>query len=272
MSDFAGDRVFNGPVPKLYETYLVPLIFEPYAIDLSERVAARPVRRVLEIAAGTGVVTRRLAARLPESVSIVATDLNQPMLDQAAAVGTSRPVTWQQADVMELPFPDGSFDAVICQFGVMFFPDKAKAFAEMRRVLEPGGRLLFNAWDRIDENHFADEVTNALAKHFPYDPPRFMARTPHGYHDVANMRRDLASGGFAQAPSIETLTYRSRTASPRNPAIAYCQGTSLRGEIEDRDPAGIEPATRAAEEALASRFGPGPIEGRIQAHVVTIAR
>jgi ubiquinone/menaquinone biosynthesis C-methylase UbiE len=272
MSDFAADRVFSGPVPKLYETYLVPLIFQPYAIDLSERVAARPVRRVLEIAAGTGVVTRRLAARLPASASIVATDLNQPMLDQAAAVGTVRPVTWQQADVMALPFPDESFDAVVCQFGIMFFPDKARAFAEMHRVLEPGGRLVFNAWDRIEENHFADEVTNGLARYFPYDPPRFMARTPHGYHDVASIRRDLAAGGFMQAAGIETLTLRSRTALPRNPAIAYCQGTSLRGEIEARDPAGVEPATRAAEAALAARFGPGPIEGQIQAHIVTVAR
>jgi SAM-dependent methyltransferase len=194
------------------------------------------------------------------------------MLDRAAAVGTSRPVTWQQADAMALPFPDASFDAVVCQFGVMFFPDKVKAFAEMLRVLEPRGRLVFNSWDRIDENHFADEVTNALAKLFPYDPPRFMARTPHGYHDVVGIRHDLAAGGFMQTPGIEMLTLRSRTASPRNPAIAYCQGTSLRGEIEARDPAGIESATRAAENALAARFGAGPIDGQIQAHVVTIAR
>src|SRR5690349_17469420 len=121
------DKVFAGSIPKLYDTYLVPLIFEPYAADLAKRLASKAVTRVLEIAAGTGVVTRALAGSLTDKVSIVATDLNQAMLDQAAAVGTKRPVEWRQADAMQLPFPDGSFDAVVCQFGVMFFPDKPKA-------------------------------------------------------------------------------------------------------------------------------------------------
>lgn len=138
MSNPNGDKLFSGSIPKLYETYLVPLIFEPYAADLANRLAARPMTRLLEIAAGTGVVTRALTSVLPENVSIVATDLNQSMLDQAAAVGTRRPVEWQQADAMQLPFPDSSFDAVVCQFGAMFFPEKSKAFAEARRVLRPG--------------------------------------------------------------------------------------------------------------------------------------
>src|SRR5690349_113274 len=124
------DKVFAGSIPKLYETYLVPLIFEPYAGGLAKRRKGRAGSRLLEIAAGTGVVTRALAAALPESAAIVATDLNQAMIDQAAAVGTKRTVEWRQADAMKLPFPDASFDAVVCQFGTMFFPDKAKAFAE----------------------------------------------------------------------------------------------------------------------------------------------
>src|SRR5579859_4303441 len=144
MNSSGADKVFSGSIPKLYETYLVPLIFEPYAADLAKRLASRSLTRVLEIAAGTGVVTRRLALVLPESISIVATDLNQPMLDQAAALGTRRPVEWRQADAMQLPFQDRTFDAVVCQFGVMFFPDRAKAFAETRRVLKPGGIFLFN--------------------------------------------------------------------------------------------------------------------------------
>src|SRR5690242_4575588 len=209
------DKVFSGSIAELYEKHLVPLIFEPYAADLAERLRARRVSRVLEIAAGTGVVTRALARALPASTSIVATDLNQAMLDQAAAIGTARPVEWQQADALKLPFADASFDALVCQFGVMFFPDKAKAFAEARRVLRPGGVFLFNAWDRIEENEFADVVTQALARVFPADPPRFMARTPHGYHDVAAIRRDLAAGGFRAAPTIDTLAARSRAASAR---------------------------------------------------------
>ena len=159
---------------------------------------------MLEIAAGTGVVTRRLASALPESVAIVATDLNQGMLDQAAAAGTSRPVEWRRADAAQLPFPDKAFDAVVCQFGVMFFPDKARAFAEARRVLCPGGVFLFNVWDRIEENEFADVITAELATLYPADPPRFLARTPHGYAD----RR--SSNGISRRPDSAAPPSSSR--------------------------------------------------------------
>ncbi|MFL6712938.1 MAG: class I SAM-dependent methyltransferase [Sulfurifustis sp.] len=266
------DKVFTGSIPKLYETYLVPLIFEPYAADLARRLSAWPLSRVLEIAAGTGVVTRALASALPENVSIIATDLNQAMLDQAAAVGTKRAVEWRQADALALPFPDGTFDAVVCQFGVMFFPDKSKAFAEARRVLRPGGVFVFNVWDRIEENEFPDVVTTALESLFPKDPPRFMARTPHGYHDRRTIERDLADAGFTTSPRIDTLAARSRATSPRIPAIAFCQGTPLRNEIEARDAARLGEATDVAAEAIAKRFGRDAIDGKIQAHVVTIER
>ncbi len=248
----------------------MPLIFEPYAADLVKRLTSRSLTRVLEIAAGTGVVTRKLASVLPGSVSIVATDLNQPMLDQAAARGTARPVEWRQADAMQLPFPDATFDAVVCQFGVMFFPDKSKAFAETRRVLKPGGVFIFNVWDRIEENEFADTVTTALASLFPKDPPRFMARTPHGYYDRSTIERDLANGGFTASPEISTVTARSRAETFRDPAIAYCQGTPLRNEIETRDASRLGEATDVAAEAIAERFGRGAADGKIQAHIITI--
>jgi SAM-dependent methyltransferase len=225
---------------------------------------------VLEVAAGTGVVTRAMVSALPEAVSIVATDLNQAMLDRAAAVGTKRPVEWRQADAMQLSFPDGAFDAVVCQFGVMFFPEKAKAFAEARRVLKAGGVFLFNVWDRIEENEFAETVTSALQTLFPSDPPRFLARTPHGYHDHRVIERDLASGGFAAAARIDTLAARSRAASPSIPAIAYCQGTPLRNEIEARGASRLGEATDVAAEAVAKRFGRGAVDGKIQAHIVAI--
>jgi ubiquinone/menaquinone biosynthesis C-methylase UbiE len=264
------DKVFAGSIPKLYDQYLVPLIFEPYAVDLVDRLASRRLARVLEIAAGTGVVTRKLASVLPESVSIVATDLNQAMLDLASEVGTRRPVEWRKADAMQLPFEDAAFDAVVCQFGVMFFPDKPKAFSEARRVLGPGGVFAFNAWDRIEENEFADTVTTALESVFPEDPPRFMARTPHGYYDTANIERDLKHGGFLASAHISTVAARSRATSPQIPAIAYCQGTPLRSEIEARDKSRLGEATDIAAQAIAKRFGPGPVDGKIQAHVVTI--
>jgi SAM-dependent methyltransferase len=266
------DNRFAGSIPQIYETYLVPLIFEPYAADLAARLASRRPSRVLEIAAGTGVVTRALAAALPEGAAIVATDLNQAMVDQAAALGTRRPVEWRQADAIQLPFPDGAFDAVVCQFGVMFLPDKARAFAEARRVLAPGGVLAFNVWDRIEENEFEDTLTAGLASVFPDDPPRFLARGPHGYHDADQVRRDLAAGGFSVTPRIETVAARSRAASPRIPAIGFCQGTPLRNEIEARDASRLGEATDAAAEAIARRFGRGAIDGKMQAHVVTVER
>ena len=272
MSSSVPDKVFAGSIPKLYETYLVPLLFEPYAADLASRLVARSPGRVLEVAAGTGVVTRALASALPARVSIVATDLNQPMLDQASALGTPRPVEWRQADAMQLPFPDGTFDAVVCQFGVMFFPDKPKALSEARRVLRPGGVLIFNVWDRIEENEFADTVTAALVSVFPEDPPRFLARTPHGYHEPARIAQDLAGGGFVAPPEIITLAARSRARSPRDPAIAFCQGTPLRSEIEARDASRLEEATDVAADAIGRRFGRGAVDGKMQAHVVTIER
>jgi SAM-dependent methyltransferase len=264
----AGDRVFTGSVPKIYERYLVPLIFEPYAADLAERLATRSLRRVLELAAGTGVVTRRLAAVLPADVEIVATDLNPPMIAEARSIGTPRPVEWRQADALQLPFPDRSFDAVVCQFGCMFFSDKARSVAEARRVLRPGGVLIYNAWDRIEENEFADVVTNAVAALFPGDPPRFLARTPYGYNDRSQIERDVLAGGGR--PTIETVAARSRAPSHEDPAIGFVQGTPLRNEVEARDPTRLAEATEAAAEAVARRFGRGPVEAKMQALVVTV--
>lgn len=264
------DKVFAGSIPKLYETHLVPLIFEPYASDLKERIRSRKVARLLEVAAGTGVVTRALATVLDRSASIVATDLNQAMLDHAAAIGTTRPVEWRQADAMALPFPDGEFDTIVCQFGVMFFPEKSKAFSEARRVLKAGGVFMFNVWDRISENEFADTVTSALESVFPKDPPRFLARTPHGYHDLRTIERDLAVAGFQRSPQIVTVAARSRAQSSRIPAIAYCEGTPLRNEIEARDASRLSEATDVAARAIAERFGTGAVDGKIQAHIVTV--
>jgi SAM-dependent methyltransferase len=270
MNDANTDKLFAGSIPKLYDTYLVPLIFQPYATDLANRLSGQAFSSVLEIAAGTGVTTRALANVLPESVSIVATDLNQQMLDRAAEVGTTRHIEWRHADAMQLPFASATFDAVVCQFGAMFFPDKSKAFSEARRVLKPAGVFVFNVWDSIEHNEFADIVTAALATVFPNDPPRFLARTPHGYHDCETIRRDLAAAGFTGSARIDTVAARSRAASPRYPAFAYCQGTPLRNEIETRDRTRLAEATDVAAGALAKQFGKGAVDGKIQAHVVTM--
>jgi len=270
VTSAASDKVFAGSIPKIYQTYLVPLIFQSYADDLARRLASRPVRSVLEIAAGTGVATRAIASALPASAEIIATDLNQAMLDEAAAGAMPRTVEWRQADAMQLPFTDGAFDAVVCQFGVMFFPDKPKAFVEARRVLRKGGVFLFSVWDRIEDNGFADAVTAALSEVFRDDPPRFLARTPHGYHDRTSIARDLAAGGFGGPPEIVTLARRSRADSPRIPALAFCQGTPLRSEIEARDAGRLDEATDAAEREVGRRYGTGTVEAGMQAHFVSV--
>lgn len=262
------DKVFAGSVPENYDRYLVPLIFEPYAADLARRAASLSPGTVLEIAAGTGVVTRALAPKLPSGANYVVTDLSQPMLDYAASrQGPDSRIQWRQADALALPFEDAAFDLVCCQFGAMFFPDRTLGYREARRVLKPGGRFLFNVWDRIEENVFADDVTNALARIFPDDPPRFLARTPYGYHDTALIRRELEDAGFSRIV-IETLAEQSRASSARIPAVAYCQGSPLRNEIEARDAGKLEAATDHAASAISARHGSGEVVAKIQAHVI----
>ena len=263
------DLAFAGSIPEIYDRYLVPLIFEVYADDLVTRLAARSPADVLELAAGTGAVTRAMAARLPASTAITASDLSQPMLDYAASVGTARPVHWRQADAMHLPFDDASFDAVVCQFGVMFFPDRTQAFAEIRRVLRPTGTLLFNVWDRIDNNDFAKAVQDALGAVFPDDPPTILAQVPFGCFDTTAIRADVVAGGFPEPVTIDVLEARSRAASCDIPAVGFCQGSPLRNAIEARDPARLAEATAAAAEAVRQRFGQSEIDGKIRAHVVT---
>ncbi|MFP3757016.1 MULTISPECIES: class I SAM-dependent methyltransferase [Cupriavidus] len=265
------DQVFAGTIPRFYDTFMVPLIFETYAADLAALVAAAPPGAVLETAAGSGVVTRALAPKLGAGARYVVTDLNQPMLDYAASrQGPDSRIEWKQADALNLPFEAASFDAVCCQFGAMFFPDRVAGYAEARRVLRPGGRFIFNVWDRIEENVFANDVTDAVATVFPHDPPRFLARTPHGYHDVALIREELARAGFAGV-QIETREKLSRANSARDVATAYCLGTPLRNEIEVRDASLLQHATDRAAEAIASRHGDGPVAGKIQAHVIVAA-
>ena len=194
------------------------------------------------------------------------------MLDHAAAKqGADERITWRQADALDLPYDDRAFDAVVCQFGAMFFPDKVAGYAEARRILRPAGRFVFNVWDRIEANEFANLVTQAAAAVFPDDPPVFLARTPHGYHDIDVIRSDLSAAGFSDV-AITTLEETSRAPSPHHSALAYCQGTPLRNEIEARDANLLDHVTARAAEAIADRFGDGPVAGRIRAHVVVAAR
>ncbi len=264
----SNDAAFAGSIPALYDRHLGPVLFEPYASDLVRRLPHLDNGAILEIAAGTGIVTQQLAATLPSAVRIIATDLNQPMLDHAAAKPGMARVLFQQADALVLPFAAAEFDVVVCQFGVMFFPDRVAGYREALRVLKPGGQFILNVWDTLSLNPLAEVASNAMAARFPQDPPQFLARVPYTYNDEAVLRADLAAAGFTQI-AIDTVASTSRAASHRDPAIGFCQGSPMRNEIEARDPDGLQAATDAAADALAARFGTGAIEAPMQAKVIT---
>ena len=205
------DSNFSGSIPQLYDRYGAPLLFGPYAADMVRRLAGMTEGRLLETAAGTGILTQALSTGLRNGIEIVATDLNQPMLDHAATKTDMGRVRFQQADALALPFADRAFDAVVCQFGIMFFPDRVAGMREARRVLKPGGRFLFSVWGRLADNPVMAEAVAGVARRYPAHPSWFMERVPCGYHDVDRIRADLRAAGFADA-SIETVRLMGRAA------------------------------------------------------------
>ena len=258
---------FDGSVPEFYERYLVPVIFTPYAEDLVARVPAREGAAVLELACGTGVVTRRLLARLPGSARIVATDLEEAMLVEARRRVPADPrVTWRTADAAALPFGDGEFDAVLCQFGLMFFPDKLAAMKAARRVLKPGGRLVFNVLDDFDHNPYGRISHETIGSFFDADPPSFYL-VPFSWPDVAVIERTAKDAGF-RTVTIEKVAKELRGPSIRDFAVGLVRGNPVIAPIEER---GVDPEKvidRLARD-LAEVHGESPFRGPIQAIVVT---
>lgn len=257
---------FSGSVPAKYDQLMVPLIFRPYAEESARRAAAMKPGRILETAAGTGAVTQALHEALPE-VDIVATDLNQPMLDMAAERVKSDRVTFAQADAQELPFDDGAFDLVVCQFGSMFFPDKVRGHAEARRVLADGGHYMLAIWDRIDRNHLTNAAQKILIDSFPDDPPMFMTEGPFGYSDTHRIEQDLHDAGF-ETVDIETVELRSRSPSAHDAATALCYGTPMGTELDEREPGSLEEVFIRVAQALRAFEGPDGIEAPMAAHIV----
>jgi ubiquinone/menaquinone biosynthesis C-methylase UbiE len=241
------DTVFAGRIPAMYDRFMVPLLFRPYAERVAERARTFSPRRILETAAGTGAVTAALHRALPDA-EIVATDLNPAMLEIATENIRSDKVSFLPADAQDLPFDDGSFDLVICQFGVMFFPDKVKGHAEARRVLRDGGRYLAVIWDSLDRNPVSQAVAEAVAGEFPDNPPRFLERAPYGYADPDPIERDLRAAGFERI-ELETVAASSRVNS-HEAADGMCRGSPMTAEIAERGPDAVDRAARAAERAL----------------------
>ena len=261
---------FAGSIPAIYDRYMVPLVFEPYARAVAQRAALLRPRRILETAAGTGVATEALHCALPEA-EILATDLNAPMLEQAARRVSDPHVRFQPADAQSLPFDDGSFDLVVCQFGVMFYPDKVRGNAEARRVLRDGGHYLLVIWDQVERNHATMVAGKAVADLIPGEAGRFYERIPFRYHDREIIELDLRSAGFDQV-AIETIALRSKAASARDAAIALVQGTPMRSDIEEVAPGMLEAATEAAAHALSQFEGPGGFDAPMSAHFVTATK
>jgi ubiquinone/menaquinone biosynthesis C-methylase UbiE len=261
--------VFTGAMPAFYDRYMGPLAFAGYAGEMVERLRVAPPARLLETGCGTGVVTYAAAEAFPQT-EIVATDVSGAMIDFAKAKRPGANITWREADAQALPFSAGGFDAVMCGFGVMFFPNKRQAFREAKRVLAPGGRFVFSVWDGLEANEIHDAVFQAVAALFPDDPPSFMRRVPFGYHDADAIRADLRAAGFADV-TVETVARELHAPDAREPAIGLCQGGSSRAEIEARDPGGLERATDRVAAAVEARFGSGPISARSRALFVTAA-
>lgn len=264
------DAGFVGSIPELYDRNVGPLMMMPYAGDIACRLSDMVAGRLLEVAAGTGIVTSALARALPLA-QLIATDLNQPMLDYAAAKPELRGIEFRQADALALPFDDQSFDAVVCQFGVMFFPDRIASFREAYRVLKPGGQFVFNVWETVAKNPVVAATLRGLSRRYPQHPSWFLERTPCGYRDPDVIRADLAAGGFVDC-RIEEVTLRGRAASPMSPAIGFCQGSPMRAELEAIDPTSLESATAAAAVAIAEQFGEGAFETELCALVIETRR
>ncbi|HVU29165.1 MAG TPA: class I SAM-dependent methyltransferase [Sphingomicrobium sp.] len=261
---------FVGSVPDHYNRLMVPLIFRPYALEIARRARSFAPRLILETAAGTGAVTEALHEAVP-SATIVATDLNQPMLDVAAERVSSDAVGFVLADAQDLPFEDESFDLVVCQFGAMFFPDRVRAHREAGRVLKDGGHYLLAIWDRIERNVLSDVSQKTLIELFPDDPPLFIRDGPFGYADPLAIESDLHDAGF-DVVDIETMEFRSRSPSAHDAAMAFCYGTPMGVEVEDREPGSLGRAFAAVEQAFSRFETAGGVDEPMAAHIVTATK
>lgn len=269
----AADARFVDSVPEIYDRHLGPLLFEQYARDLATRLTAgeRPVTRVLEVAAGTGILTEQLARLLPAEANIVATDLNPPMLavaqERLQGHASGSRVEWRDADATSLPFADGSFDAVVCQFGVMFFPDKPRAASETHRVLGPGGHWLFNVWGSLEENPIPRIAHETITGYFSDDPPQFY-KVPFSMHDEESTRELVAGAGFSGV-SVIPVRFTAEAPSARHAAIGLVRGNPVLAAIEERGTVGADDITEAVAAALARELGDGPMRAPMLAYTVS---
>jgi ubiquinone/menaquinone biosynthesis C-methylase UbiE len=258
---------FSGSIPAAYDRYLGPMLFQPYAEDLAARLEVPDNSSVLELACGTGILTRALRSRLPSSVKLTATDLNEPMFRHAAGkFEENEAVHWRQADACSLPFPNRMFDAVVCQFGLMFVPDKLLAARETQRVLKPGGLFLFNVWDAMEHNALGQLTHRTIASFFDKDPPTFY-EVPFGYHEQDEIKRVLKEAGFHEIKT-EVMAKVSQADRAEDAATGLVQGNPVAVAIAERDPTLLPIITNAVAQAIKDRFGETDIRAPMKAIIV----
>jgi ubiquinone/menaquinone biosynthesis C-methylase UbiE len=255
---------FSGAIPEKYDRYQGPVYFEPYAIDLVERIASSDIKEVLEIACGTGRVTHHLRQALPSSVKLIATDLNGDMLEFAKSRYKNEEIDWKIADAQDLPFADNNFDLVVCGFGYMFAPDKQKAFNEAYRVLKPGGQLLFNTWDKLEYNGSSKLCRQVVSKHFFNDKPPASYYLPYAMDDQEEIRPLLIQAGFRNI-IIESVSKNGRSDSAMNIANSFIEGPLIYNAIRQRDPALVEELKNLVAKELAAKYGDAPLITPMQA-------
>ena len=259
---------FTGKIPENYDRHLGPLFFEPYAEDLVARVPVQDGMRILEVACGTGIVTRRLVDKLAGRGTIIATDLNEAMFAHARKGLPRRgDATWRHADGTSLPFETRSFDVVVCQFGVMFFSDKAAGAREAFRVLRPGGLYLFSVWDALEHNPVPRLTHETVSAFFPDDPPMFYT-VPFSYHDTAVIESLLREAGF-EAVACERVVKEGKSTSAADAAVGLIDGNPVYGEIMQRRPEALADIKAAVAARLARELGDQPLRAPLRAIVAT---
>lgn len=257
--------IFEGSVPENYDRYLGPALFEPFAKDITARLKGAQPKKILELACGTGILSRQLRDNLDPAVQIVATDLNPGMLAFAQAkFRADENVEWQEADAGGLSFPDKSFDAVVCQFGFMFVPDKESAMRESYRVLSSAGALLFNVWDAMEHNPIPRIAHETIASFFDHDAPNFY-EVPFSFYDPGSIRGLLQKAGFnAIESSLVTLPCRSPSAAEF--AIGLIRGNPVATAIQERG-VKIDDVIAAVKQKITAHYGAAPVESTMQALV-----
>ena len=265
------DAAFIGAIPQNYDRYLGPMLFQGHAEDIAARVAVRPGVQVLEVACGTGIVTRRLLDRLRGQGSLVATDLNEAMLAHGRReIAPDPSLQWRQADATQLPFADGAFDAVVCQFGLMFFPDKAAGIREAFRVLRSGGQYLFNVWDAIEHNPITRITHETVAEFFPTDPPQFY-RVPFSLHEPEPLVRMLGAAGF-EAIEWHRLDKTGTGPSAAEAATGLIDGNPIVDAIMRRRPDALPEIKNALAANIAAELGDRPVRCPLRAVVFSARR